>query len=101
MKAFDAISEIRKNVEAIERPNVDDAFSSISPKAKPFLQSAGAVGEMSTEATSDHEMSAEEFFSNESSQEMIISNEKVKTHVQDETEGWDFDELEELKKEDI
>ena len=105
MKAFDAIGEIRKDVEAIERPNVDDAFLSISPKAKPLLQSAEGVAtskhEMSTEATSDHEISAEDFFSNESSQEMIISNEKIKTHAQDETEGWEFDELEELKKDDI
>jgi hypothetical protein len=99
MKAFDAIDKIRKEVEAVERPDV--GHPSISPKDKPLLQSAVPVAsskhEVSAEATSEHEVSAEEFFSNESSQDMIISNDKLKT--EDETEGWEFDELEELKKE--
>lgn len=105
MKAFDAIAKIRKEVEAVERPDVE--HPSISPKDKPLLQSAVPVAaskqETSAEATSEHEVSAEEFFSNESSQDMIISNDKAKTdenvHFEDETEGWEFDELEELKKE--
>lgn len=80
---------------------------SISPKVKPVSQSAVPVvaseHEVSTKATSEHEVSPEEFFSNESSQDMILSNDQAKTdenvHFQDETEGWEFDELEELKKE--
>ncbi|KAI5054788.1 hypothetical protein GOP47_0029933 [Adiantum capillus-veneris] len=106
-EAFVLIEQLRKEVEAVERPEVlyqgesESKTPKSSPKSKPSLRWADPVAQSEREA-----MQPEDFFEEESRREMLErganpdkskgNNVDVGSH--DETEGWEFDEIEEELK---
>ncbi|MCO5600627.1 hypothetical protein L7F22_054742 [Adiantum nelumboides] len=106
-QAFDFFEQLRKDVEAVERPEVLERGNSeskapiASPKTKPSLRWADPVTQLEREA-----MQPEDFFEEESRREMLergtnpdkSKDSNVHAVSHEETEGWEFDEIEEELK---
>ncbi|MCO5592135.1 hypothetical protein L7F22_046130 [Adiantum nelumboides] len=102
-QAFDFFEQFRKDVEAVERPEVLKRAKApiASPKTKPSLRWADPVTQSEREA-----MQPEDFFEEESRREMLergtnpdkSKDSNVHAVSHEETEGWEFDEIEEELK---
>lgn len=108
-KAFDAIEQFRKEVEAVERPVISEQGDSeaktrrASTKTKPSLRWADPV----THSKKETMQPEDDFFEQESRLEMlergsnpdtIKKDDNVDAGAHEETEGWEFDEIEEELK---
>lgn len=108
-KAFDSIDQFRKEVESVERPVISEQGVSeaktprASTKTKPSLRWADPVTHSEKEATQPED----DFFEQESRREMlergsnpdtIKEEDNVDAGAHEETEGWEFDEIEEELK---